>query len=229
MRRSLPLLRQMAICLALAGVACWLTILVWPMSERFPFAFFLAAVVASAWCCGPAASIFTTTLCTGALGYIYYWQSPTNGFELVQENLPRLALFLFTGLLTSYLVRECRGAILAVDRVHVMLGHLGEALITTDPQGTVRFVNEQAQALTGCDAREAIGKPLGHVLTLLDERTRQPLPQPTQAVMARRVAIDLPAGTSCNRPAAKALPSRGGQPPSRMATVSMAWRSLFAT
>ncbi len=193
MRRSLPLLRQMAICLALAGLACWLTILVWPMSERFPFAFFLAAVVASAWCCGPAASIFTTTLCTGALGYIYYWQSPTNGFELVQENLPRLALFLFTGLLTSYLVRECRGAIMAVDRVHVMLGHLGEALITTDPQGMVRFVNEQAQTLTGCDAREAIGKPLGHILTLLDERTRQPLPQPNQAVMARRVAVDLPA------------------------------------
>ena len=114
MNRSLPFLRQAGICLALAGVACWLTILVWPISERFPFAFFLAAVVATAWCCGPAAAILTTALCTGALGSIYYWQSPTNGFELIQENLPRLALFLFTGLLTSYLVRECRAASPAV-------------------------------------------------------------------------------------------------------------------
>jgi PAS domain S-box-containing protein len=196
MQRSPTVFRQFAICLALAGLACWLTILVWPLSERFPFAFFLAAVVASAWSCGPTASIFTTALCTGALGYIYYWQSPTNGFELVQENLPRLALFLFTGLLTTYLVRECRGAIVAVDRVHVMLGHLGEALITTDSQGMVRYVNQEAQSLTGCDMREAIGKPLGHVLTLLDEKTRQPLQQPHQTVMARRVAVDLPPGAT---------------------------------
>ena len=196
MQRSRTVFRQFAICLALAGFACWITILVWPLSERFPFAFFLAAVVASAWSCGPAASIFTTALCTGALGYIYYWQSPINGFEIVQENLPRMALFLFTGLLTSYLVRECRGAIVAVDRVHVMLGHLGEALITTDAQGMVRYVNKEAQTLTGCDMREAVGKPLGHVLTLLDERTRQPLAQPHQTVMARRVAVDLPAGAT---------------------------------
>ena len=196
MQRSRTVFRQIAICLALAGLACWFTILVWPLSERFPFAFFLAAVVASAWTCGPAASIFTSALCTVALGYIYYWQSPINGFELVQENLPRMGLFLFTGLLTSYLVRECRSAIVAVDRVHVMLGHLGEALITTDAQGMVRYVNQEAQTLTGCDVHDAVGKPLGHVLTLLDERTRQPLAQPHQTVMARRVAVDLPAGAT---------------------------------
>ena len=144
MRQSLPPLKHAAICPVFAALACWLTILTWPISERFPFAFFLAAVVATAWACGPAASIFTTALCTAALGLIYYWRSPTNGMELVQENLPRLALFLFTGLLTSYLVRECRGAIRAVDRVHIMLGHLGEALITTDDQGMIRYVNEEA-------------------------------------------------------------------------------------
>ena len=213
MQRSVPVSRQAAICLVLSALAAGLTIMVWPVSERFPFAFFLAAVVASAWSCGPAAAIVTTSLCTAALGSIYYWQSPTDGFELVQENLPRLALFLFTGLLTSYLVRECRGAIVAVDRVHVMLGHLGEALITTDAQGRVRYVNEEAQTLTGCDAREAAGKPLGHVLTLLDERTRQPLPQPNQAVMARRVAVDLPAGALLQSARGKALAVEGRAAP----------------
>ncbi len=195
MQRIVPAIKSIVICVALAGVASWLTVLLWPFSERFPFAFFLAAVVASAWTCGPAAAIFTTALCTSSLGYIYYWQSPNSGFELVQENLPRLGLFLFTGLLTSYLVRECRGAITAVDRVHLMLGHLGEALLTTDPQGTVRYINQEAQTLTGYEGRDAIGKPLGHVLALHDENTRQPISQPTQAVISRRVAVDLPAGT----------------------------------
>jgi PAS domain S-box-containing protein len=195
MQRIVPAIKSVIICVALAGVASWLTVILWPLSERFPFAFFLVAVVASAWSCGPVAAIFTTVLCTSSLGYIYYWQSPNSGFELVQDNLPRLVLFLFTGLLTSYLVRECRGAIAAVDRVHLMLGHLGEALITTDPQGTVRYINQEAQMLTGYEVRDAIGKPLGHVLALHDESNHQPIPQPTQAVSSRRVAIDLPAGT----------------------------------
>jgi PAS domain S-box-containing protein len=213
MQQSLTPLKQAGICLALAALACWFTVLTWPISERFPFAFFLAAVVAAAWSCGPAASIFTTALCTAALGLIYYWHSLASSFELVQENLPRLGLFLFTGLLTSYLVRECRGAIRAVDRVHVMLGHLGEALITTDDQGMIRYVNEEAQTLTGCDAREAVGKPLGHVLNLLDERTCQPLPQPGQTVMARRVAVELPAGAVLQTSRGKGIAVEGRAAP----------------
>src|SRR5581483_6938053 len=62
-----------------------------------------------------------------------------------------------------------------------------------DSQGMIRYVNQEAQALTGCDAREAAGKPIGHILMLHDERTRQPLAQPSQAALTRRVPVDLPA------------------------------------
>lgn len=213
MQRLVPGLRSVFVCLILTGVAYWLTLLLWPYSERFPFAFFLAAVLASAWICGPLASLGTTVFCTAALSGIYYWQAPASGLELVQENFPRMGLFLFTGLLTSYLVRECRGAIQAVDRVHLMLGNLGEALVTTDTQGMVRYINQEAQTLTGCDGRDVVGKPLGHVLTLQDEQTRQPLPQVTQSVLARRVAIDLPAGVVLQSPAGKKVAVEGRAAP----------------
>src|SRR5262249_37388746 len=82
--------RQLLLCLILTGTAYLLTLAAWPLSQRFPFALFLAAVLVSAWTGGPASALFTTMLSTLSLSLLYYQQSPTNKLDLVLDQLPRL-------------------------------------------------------------------------------------------------------------------------------------------
>jgi signal transduction histidine kinase len=55
------------------------------------------------------------------------------------------------------------------------LDTVGDAVVTTDAQGRVTFLNPAAERLAGTSAEAARGLPLGEVLPLLDADTRQPL------------------------------------------------------
>ena len=59
------------------------------------------------------------------------------------------------------------------DRFRITLQAIADAVIATDAQGSVTFVNDCAAALTGWSPAEAIGKPLAKVFRTLDERTRK--------------------------------------------------------
>ena len=59
------------------------------------------------------------------------------------------------------------------DRFRITLQAIADAVIATDAQGSVTFVNDCAAALTGWSPAEAIGKPLARVFRTLDERTRR--------------------------------------------------------
>ena len=64
------------------------------------------------------------------------------------------------------------------ERVLVTLYSIGDAVITTDPQGQVEYLNPTAESLTGWTIAEARGRPLHEVFQLLDEVSRQPTPDP---------------------------------------------------
>lgn len=55
------------------------------------------------------------------------------------------------------------------------LASIAEAIITTDLAGTITYLNPTAERLTGWRTTEALGQPLGTVLTLVSEETRQPI------------------------------------------------------
>lgn len=65
----------------------------------------------------------------------------------------------------------------------------GDAIITTDPQGRVRSMNAAAQRLTGWPPEQARNRALSEVLTLLDERTRVPVPLSPQPAVMRTSAL----------------------------------------
>jgi PAS domain S-box-containing protein len=69
-------------------------------------------------------------------------------------------------------------------RLLVTVRSIGDAVITTDPDGLVTVLNPVAQALTGWPEAEAIGQPIDSVFEIVDEHTRRPKPSPVARVKA---------------------------------------------
>jgi diguanylate cyclase (GGDEF)-like protein/PAS domain S-box-containing protein len=61
------------------------------------------------------------------------------------------------------------------DRAHVTLQSIGDAVITTDASARIDYLNPVAERLTGWPVDEARGRPIGDVLQLIDESSRNPV------------------------------------------------------
>jgi diguanylate cyclase len=61
------------------------------------------------------------------------------------------------------------------DRLRVMLRSIGDAVICTDAEGRVVFMNPVAESLTGHRLETSIGAPLAAIHAPLDEDTREPI------------------------------------------------------
>jgi PAS domain S-box-containing protein len=70
------------------------------------------------------------------------------------------------------------------DLLQTTLASIGDAVLVTDLQGRVTFMNRIAESLTGWKAEEAIGKSEGEVFSIVDESSKQPAASPVQAVLA---------------------------------------------
>ena len=69
------------------------------------------------------------------------------------------------------------------ERFQTTLNSLGDAVIATDADGFVRYINPVAQQLAGwTDHTQARGRPLREVACLVDERTQEPLGDLVSAV-----------------------------------------------
>jgi PAS domain S-box-containing protein len=65
----------------------------------------------------------------------------------------------------------------------VTLSSIGDAIIASDPDGRVTYMNEAARHVTGWAANDAIGQPLAEVFNIINEKTRQPVENPTALVL----------------------------------------------
>jgi PAS domain S-box-containing protein len=75
--------------------------------------------------------------------------------------------------------------------LRVTLASIGDAVITTDRQGTVTFLNPVAETLTGWTRADAEGQPLETVFEILNERTRQLVENPVAKVLRGGVIVGL--------------------------------------
>jgi diguanylate cyclase (GGDEF)-like protein/PAS domain S-box-containing protein len=64
------------------------------------------------------------------------------------------------------------------ERAEVTLESIGDAVVTTDAEGRVEFLNPVAERLTGWTTAEARGKPVEAVVVMVNEETREPAPNP---------------------------------------------------
>src|SRR5262249_2068667 len=67
-------------------------------------------------------------------------------------------------------------------RYAITLASIGDAVIATDREARVAFLNPAAEALTGWPLAEAAGRPLAEVFRLINEQTRQPVADPAAKV-----------------------------------------------
>jgi PAS domain S-box-containing protein len=71
------------------------------------------------------------------------------------------------------------------------LSSIGDAVITTDVEGKVTFLNPVAESVTGWKISEAMGQPLARVFCIINECTRAPLDNPVVRVLQTGLAVGL--------------------------------------
>ncbi len=75
--------------------------------------------------------------------------------------------------------------------LRVTLTSIGDAVIATDAEGRVTFINPRAESLTGWKATEASGQPIQRVFHIVNEQTGQPLEDPVASVLREGRAVEL--------------------------------------
>ncbi len=81
------------------------------------------------------------------------------------------------------------------ELAQVTLQSIGDAVITTNAQGNVRFFNPIAEQLTGWKAHEAKGLPLSTVFEIVNEVTRKPVENPIDKALLQKRIVGLASHT----------------------------------
>jgi diguanylate cyclase (GGDEF)-like protein/PAS domain S-box-containing protein len=71
------------------------------------------------------------------------------------------------------------------ERAQVTLQSIGDAVISTDADGRIEYINPVAESLTAWSLAEARGRPIGDVLNLVNEITREPIENPLICALGR--------------------------------------------
>ena len=77
------------------------------------------------------------------------------------------------------------------ERAEVTLNSIGDAVLTTDIAGNVRYLNQVAEMMTGWSCEEALGQPLAKVFNIIDDSTRQVIQDPALRAMAENRVVGL--------------------------------------
>lgn len=89
------------------------------------------------------------------------------------------------------------------ERALVTLNSIGDAVITTDSNGMIDYMNPVAERVTGWRSDEATGMPMLEVFKIINEVTQEPLSCPAQICLSGGCVVELAGGTQ--------LISRDGQ------------------
>jgi PAS domain S-box-containing protein len=164
------------------------------MGDRLPLVTVFGAVAAAVWVGG-----YRPAVVVALLGYVVcdlLFLEPRGRLALDDpRNLVGLAAYLFTcsliiGIGEALLVAQARAAERG-EVLRVTLASIGDAVITTDAQGLVTYLNAVAESLTGWTHREALGQPFDSVFRIVNERTREPVESPAARALRDGVVVGL--------------------------------------
>jgi PAS domain S-box-containing protein len=187
-----PLLRYgfAVLMVALAATLTWAFPL---LGQRIPFALFYVAVLLSTWYSGKWPGLLATALSAFLSGLLFL--PPTLSLKVGLEEVLLLGVFLFVSLVINYLTEKAQRAETKErairEQLLTTLRSIGDAVIATDSQGRVTFMNEVAQELTGWTHGEAEGRELPEVFRIVNEETREVVENPAAKVLREGVVVGL--------------------------------------
>ncbi|MGA3078150.1 MAG: response regulator [Bryobacteraceae bacterium] len=174
--------------LSLTTLAVLVSLLLRPLLEPNLFLPFLVAVFASAWYYGHVGGFSATALCTVALGILLVelrepWYAA--GPNLAACLLSFVAISVSaTGLVSGFHASR--------SMLSATLSSIADGVVATDREERVTFLNPVAEALTGWRRADALGRPLGEILAVIEESSREPAGSPARdAIRARTAAHNL--------------------------------------
>ncbi len=164
------------------------------MGDALPLVTLFGAVAAAVWLGGYRVAIGVALAGYAACHYLFI--PPRGHFDLTTTaNVVGLVAYLFTSFVIIFFGEVARVAqSKATERrevFRVTLRSIGDAVITTDIEGRVTYVNEVAEALTGWSHDEALGEPLERVFKIVNEVTRAPVENPATRALRQGVVVGL--------------------------------------
>ncbi|HEX8823536.1 MAG TPA: ATP-binding protein [Archangium sp.] len=156
----------------------------WQWLAPSPYLLFLSAVLLAAWLGGYGPGALSTAFSLLLIHFFFHQGSapPSASHHALSSALFTGVAALMTGVCararsTFQEAQRARASSLANGHVlSVTLRSIGDAVLTTDSNGLIRFINPVACYFTGWREPEAIGQPLSRILQLLDPVSREPLP-----------------------------------------------------
>ena len=164
------------------------------MGDSLPLVTLFGAVAAAVWVGG-----YRVAIPVVLIGYIachYLFIEPRGEIEITDtKNLVGLVAYFFT---CSLIIVFGEAARVAQRRVteqrevfRVTLRSIGDAVITTDTDGCITYLNEVGESLTGWSHKDALGQPLERVFQIVNEVTLQPVESPATRALREGVVIGL--------------------------------------
>ncbi len=165
------------------------------LDDRALYISFVPAVMIAAYLGGLRPGLLATLLSVGALDYFFIEPRYSIFIDTTVDDWVGLASFVLVGTVISglsELLHRSRRRIAANERRYaVTLSSIGDAVIATDDQARVTFLNPVAEALTGWPQADALGRPLAEVFHIINEQTRQPVEDPGTKVLRLGIAVGL--------------------------------------
>ena len=81
------------------------------------------------------------------------------------------------------------------ERAQVTLQSIGDGVIRTDCDGRIEWINPAAEHLIGLNAKQATGRPLDQVLSIVDQESGEPIDLNTASLLSPKPASAAPPGS----------------------------------
>lgn len=148
----------------------------------------IVLMIVTAWYGGRGPGLVITLLFE--ITIIYFTGGPVT-WRLAFQTLNRLVLFVSLVLFAGYRRNAERRLQQQRESLRVALSSIGDAVISTDINGLISFMNPTAEALTGWPMADAANKPLSDVFKIINETTRETIENPVTKVLREGTVVGL--------------------------------------
>ena len=164
------------------------------LGDSFPLVTLFGAVAGAVWVGGFAPALLAAVVGYLACSYLFIQPRgtilPTNAADATGA----VAYLVTCGLIIAIGEAMRRAQARAHTRgemMRVTLSSIGDGVIVTDTHGRVTSLNAVAEALTGWTTHDAMSRPLDQVFNIVNEDTRQAVPNPALRALREGAAVGL--------------------------------------